>query len=343
MKRPSTQRQRIGPAVRRLRRQQGLTLDALAMTAEVSPSHLSRLERSQTLPSFPVLAKIAEALGADVNELVRLEHDVAQLDAELEGYLDMLGIAAEQRAEILHLSIETRRDLTGRLRALAEDRLTPLALQDTIARVLCQPGGLPGLAQTARYICDSGLSGTGYARALLELDQLLGRRRVLAGSASLLPLAPGTALLPHFRHVFGSEPLDPAVATWWLEPHQNAYPRGTPHRPLRAILGRRALESPLGPVMARSLLEVIARPEGEVALTERELGPVNALAVDGSYALLEDLPGEPETDCCAALWLAGQQRVAPLDHLIDSLWDGLPPHEKDPTAVAEALRRAARA
>ena len=82
MKRQTTQRQRIGPAVRRLRRERGLTLDALAEAAHVSPSHLSRLERSQTLPSFPVLAKIAEALEADVNEFVRLEQDVAKLDIE---------------------------------------------------------------------------------------------------------------------------------------------------------------------------------------------------------------------------------------------------------------------
>src|SRR5579885_3127138 len=115
MKRRSTPRQRIGPAVRRLRRQQGLTLDALAAAAEVSPSHLSRLERSQTLPSFPVLAKIAEALGADVNQLVQLEHDVAELDMELERFLDILGIPDEQRAEILVLSIEARRDLVNRL------------------------------------------------------------------------------------------------------------------------------------------------------------------------------------------------------------------------------------
>ncbi|HET7035661.1 MAG TPA: hypothetical protein VFI42_08275 [Thermomicrobiaceae bacterium] len=271
---------------------------------------------------------------------MRLEHDVAQLDAELEGYLDVLGFAAEQRAEILRLSIETRRDLTDRLRTLADDRLTPLGLQDTVARLLRQPGGLPGLAQTAPLICDAGLNGTSYTRALLELDQLLGARRLLVGSASLLPLAPGTGLLPPFRRVFGSEPLDPAVVTWWQEPHQDTSPRGTSPRPLRAILGRRALESPYGSAIARSLLEVIARPAGQVALTERELGPVNLLTVDGSYALLEELPATPDADCCAALWLAGEQRVAPLDQLVDDLWNGLPPHEKDPAAVGEALRRA---
>ncbi|MBX6342881.1 MAG: helix-turn-helix transcriptional regulator, partial [Thermomicrobiaceae bacterium] len=71
--RQSTQRQRIGPAIRRLRKQRGLTLDELAREAGISASHLSRLERSQTVPSFTVLAQIAHVLGVQVDEFVRLE------------------------------------------------------------------------------------------------------------------------------------------------------------------------------------------------------------------------------------------------------------------------------
>ena len=318
-----------------------MTLDELAMAAGVSPSHLSRLERSQTLPSFPVLAKIAEALGVNVNDLVQLEQDVARIDAELERYLDVLGMAGEQRTEILRLSIEARRDLVERLRTLASDGLTLVPVQDTIASHLREPGGLPGVAQAEPVICDAGLNGTSYARLLMWLDHLLGHRRVLAGNASLLPLAPGSELLGPFRRVFGWEPLDPAVAGWWQRPHQGSYPRGTAERPLRLILGRRALESAMGHAIAYSLIESLQHPHIEVALTERELGPVNVLVVNGEYAMLERLPPEPASDCGTALWLSGRQRTQALEQLIDDLWDGLPPHEKDHEVVTAAIRRAA--
>ena len=50
LQRPVVQRQRIGPAIRKLRHEQSLTLDDLAAQAGISASHLSRLERGQTLP-----------------------------------------------------------------------------------------------------------------------------------------------------------------------------------------------------------------------------------------------------------------------------------------------------
>src|SRR5205814_3862837 len=89
--RVSVQRQRIGPAIRKLRRTNGLTLDDLASQAGISASHLSRLERGQTLPSFTVLAQIAHVLGTSVDEFVQLEQDVTALDLEFGGSLEQFG------------------------------------------------------------------------------------------------------------------------------------------------------------------------------------------------------------------------------------------------------------
>ena len=111
VQRPIVQRQRIGPAIRRLRRINGLTLDDLASQAGISASHLSRLERGQTLPSFQVLSDIAHVLGADVDEFVRLETEVTERDAEFREILDARGVPEEIQQELMASSIELRRAL----------------------------------------------------------------------------------------------------------------------------------------------------------------------------------------------------------------------------------------
>lgn len=111
VQRPPVQRQRIGPAIRRMRRQNGLTLDDLAHQASISASHLSRLERGQTLPSFQVLSDIAHVLGADVDEFVRLEDEVKQADTEMREVLDAYDVEADIQHELLSSSIELRRAL----------------------------------------------------------------------------------------------------------------------------------------------------------------------------------------------------------------------------------------
>jgi transcriptional regulator with XRE-family HTH domain len=111
VQRPIVQRQRIGPAIRRLRRMNGLTLDDLASQAGISASHLSRLERGQTLPSFQVLSDIAHVLGADVDEFVRLESEVTQRDKDFQVLLDARGFPEDLQQELMTSSIELRRAL----------------------------------------------------------------------------------------------------------------------------------------------------------------------------------------------------------------------------------------
>ncbi|HLT18446.1 MAG TPA: helix-turn-helix transcriptional regulator [Thermomicrobiales bacterium] len=111
VQRPVVQRQRIGPAIRKLRHEQDMTLDDLAEQAGISASHLSRLERGQTLPSFTVLAGIAHVLGVSIDEFAQLEQDVAVLDSDLEAVLRDAGVDEGAIAEILGLSIESRQEL----------------------------------------------------------------------------------------------------------------------------------------------------------------------------------------------------------------------------------------
>jgi transcriptional regulator with XRE-family HTH domain len=126
LQRPSIQRQRIGPAIRRMRRMNGLTLDDLASQAGISASHLSRLERGQTLPSFQVLSDIAHVLGADVDEFIRLESEVTTLDADFQQILEAYGFSEDLQNEILGCSIELRQALYDTLRQLGALERRPI-------------------------------------------------------------------------------------------------------------------------------------------------------------------------------------------------------------------------
>ncbi|MCQ6468392.1 helix-turn-helix domain-containing protein, partial [Vibrio parahaemolyticus] len=66
-------RQRVGPTLRSMRLRRKLSLNELADRAHISPSHLSRIERGLTVPSYDVLDNIASALDSDLSSLRSLE------------------------------------------------------------------------------------------------------------------------------------------------------------------------------------------------------------------------------------------------------------------------------
>ena len=64
---------RLGERVRALRRERGLTLDALAGRSGVSRAMISKLERGEKNPTLVVAAKVAEGLGVSLLQVVGLE------------------------------------------------------------------------------------------------------------------------------------------------------------------------------------------------------------------------------------------------------------------------------
>jgi len=62
-------RERLGRHVRRLRVAAGLSQEVLAVDAKLEASHLSRIERGLSNPTFDVLARLAEALHVDIEAL----------------------------------------------------------------------------------------------------------------------------------------------------------------------------------------------------------------------------------------------------------------------------------
>ncbi|RME80000.1 MAG: helix-turn-helix domain-containing protein [Caldilineae bacterium] len=64
---PSTET--LGQRIKRIRKQQNMTLTEVAAAANLSASHLSQIERDKTTPSLMTLASVAEALHVSVREL----------------------------------------------------------------------------------------------------------------------------------------------------------------------------------------------------------------------------------------------------------------------------------
>ena len=58
--------------LRRLRHEKGLSQDDLAYEAEVSRSYLSQLEKGAFYASLKIIGRLAEALGVEPAELLRV-------------------------------------------------------------------------------------------------------------------------------------------------------------------------------------------------------------------------------------------------------------------------------
>ncbi|WP_424210696.1 helix-turn-helix domain-containing protein [Streptomyces sp. BI20] len=60
----------VAPRLRALRQRAGLTLEAAAHRARLSPAHLSRLETGRRQPSLPLLLGLARTYGTTVSDLL---------------------------------------------------------------------------------------------------------------------------------------------------------------------------------------------------------------------------------------------------------------------------------
>ena len=102
-------RQRIGPAIRRLRQQKGLSLSDLAQRTDISVSYLSRLEKGRSVPSFTLLSRLGQELGVDIGFFVETEREAQSVDEMLEHSLGHTEIPSVIWPELFSLSIEARK------------------------------------------------------------------------------------------------------------------------------------------------------------------------------------------------------------------------------------------
>ena len=64
-------RERVGLNLQRLRREKGLSQEELADRANIHQTYLSGVERGKRNPTITVLQRIAEALGAGIEDVVQ--------------------------------------------------------------------------------------------------------------------------------------------------------------------------------------------------------------------------------------------------------------------------------
>jgi transcriptional regulator with XRE-family HTH domain len=340
--RVSVQRQRIGPAIRKLRRTNDLTLDDLASQAGISASHLSRLERGQTLPSFTVLAQIAHVLGASVDEFVQLEQDVTALDTEFGGSLAQLGFSDEVQRELLSSSIELRRELMASLRALAAVPITSKQAQDNAVRATTEQGLTGASGALNRIIRSSGMSPVAFARALFWVSTQPGDKRMVVAEPGLIGAA-GSTVIDVYHALAGDEPLDPMVAAWWVSNQPDSARGQTRSIVQRDVLqrflrnggwvkGQPTFQSAQIQQGANYLLDLISRGTLLIAITDRQAGDLNILITDDGDVLLESNRYRATEGERARLGLLIRDPASArvFAERFDALWDEIPPEEKDP-------------
>lgn len=68
----------LGDTLRNLRRERGMTMDALTAASGVSKSMLSQIERDQTNPTVATLLRLTQALGVSIEDVLRGEASVPE-------------------------------------------------------------------------------------------------------------------------------------------------------------------------------------------------------------------------------------------------------------------------
>jgi transcriptional regulator with XRE-family HTH domain len=349
--RTAIQRQRIGPAIRKLRRSNDLTLDQLATQAGISASHLSRLERGQTLPSFTVLAQIAQVLGVSVDDFVQLELDVTALDAEFGGSLAHLGFSDEAKRELLAGSIELRRALVNTIRALAVAPVTNRQAQDAALRAITEHGLIGASQELNRIIKKTGLSGVPFTRGLVWTLDTPGEQRYLVATPGLVGYL-GENIVGTYQSLTNIEPVDPQVsAAWWsgAESSLDTTKRMIVQRNVLAKFlkdgtwlkgGPETDAKGLEPAVQR-LIDDVMSGEIVLAVTDETLGDVNILIQSEGDVVLESTRhrGAETEKARLGIMVRGRTASQAFATRFDALWESLPKQDRSPDEVINWIQQ----
>lgn len=94
----------LGRAIRELRRERDVSIEALALEADIHPSYLSGIERGLRNPSWMVLSTLAGALEITVADLARRVESAARVREGVELVLE------DERARLAGVSVGLVRD-----------------------------------------------------------------------------------------------------------------------------------------------------------------------------------------------------------------------------------------
>lgn len=86
------QRNAMGSRMREFRQERGLSLDDVARAAGISASHLSRIERGGTAPSFMIASRIGAIVEVSVNDLASIQREQTSVNDQLAEALTAQGL-----------------------------------------------------------------------------------------------------------------------------------------------------------------------------------------------------------------------------------------------------------
>ena len=357
MSKTFAQRQRIGPQIRHLRQLRSLTLDDLAGSAGLSASHLSRLERSQTLPSFTVLANIAQVLDVSIDEFVQLEHDLQELDEQLAWQADLLALDDNAYQEIVGLSIDTRRQLNHAIELLSNGHVSDVSVQEQLSELFAtEESHLKRDQRIKELIRTSGQNAIGLSRSLVQLTEIPGPRVGIFNSAGMLPSAPNIDYMVLYRALFPGIPVDPSVARKWGQWHDFARDEFPYDWPIKIIVSPELLEhvarrfDNADGIDGREIASRIAQywkrmietsSDFQIAIAEEDYGQSNRIIAGNAAALFEHYEDDDPSDHHkpVAIWTSGTLQVEPIVNRLMDTWNTLPVRATDPGRVGDWLEK----
>jgi transcriptional regulator with XRE-family HTH domain len=349
------QRQRIGPQIRHLRQLRGLTLDDLAGSAGLSASHLSRLERSQTLPSFTVLANIAQVLGVSIDEFVQLEHDLQELDEQLAWQADLLALDDSAYQEIVGLSIDTRRQLNHAIELLSNGQASDVSVQEELSSLFATEDSHVKRDEKIRELIKTrGQNAIGLSRSLVQLIEIPGPRIGILNNPGMLTTAPNVDYMTLYRCLFSGLPVDPSVARKWTQWHDLAQDDFPYDWPIKIIVHPELLDrvkARIARVDEVDGTDVVRRIASywrqmldngghfQMALAEQDYGHSNRLAGGNAAALFEYYADDEEADHNqpVAIWTSGTLQVEPIVSRMMETWNKLPKESTNQDRVSDWL------
>ena len=106
---------KIGERIRRFRAEQHLSQEALALSCEIHPAYLGRLERGEKCPTVDTLYKIAQGLKIPLSELLDVTAEInpthkAAIDRIETAIFSLSENEAVEIAEIIKKLIAFKRD-----------------------------------------------------------------------------------------------------------------------------------------------------------------------------------------------------------------------------------------
>lgn len=349
-------RQQIGPAIRTLRQKRGWSQNDLAQHAGLSASHLSRLERGASVPSYQLLARLASVLGVEVSYFTTFERTATELDQELAHYLEQLRIPPSTWPEFSHLGLEARGALIDALRRLTAPEQETISRLRALKLSILTNGVAASIPAILDAIAEFGLAPVEYERCHVQIEEMPGNRLVLIDRLATQTEVANLDQLQLFRLIYGVELPDPLLLKWWGAAIRSALRATLAEHSARTIYpiaeieryldtGTWGVSVTLTQTAVREAVQTTidllrSNPRYQIGLIDK--APPIGFLVKGTGGTLvrplgtlaaPDVGEQPKI----GLRFSSTEITTRFREYFETLWDSIPPERKESDAVIEWL------